>query len=96
MKKTSSLAFGAAYPKKEGSTVDRFTGAPVTHLTAKALSQRWHIAVGTLSNWRSQLIGPKFTRLPGKNPRRAVVYSVKEIERYEKKNGTPVGRKARR
>lgn len=65
-------------------------------LTAKQLSQRWNVSVGTLSNWRCFGMGPKAKRLPGKNPRRAVVYAITEVERYEQKHGIPKGRKRRR
>lgn len=69
---------------------------PTDVLTAKDLSVRWGISIGTLSNWRCFNQGPRSRRLPGKNPRRAVVYSVAEIERYEKAHGVPVSRKKRR
>lgn len=89
-------SFAAAFAKREGATVDKATGKPVTHLAAVALAQRWNVSVGTLSNWRCQGVGPKWRRLAGSNPRAAVVYSIAEVERYEKKHGKPAGRKRRR
>lgn len=51
------------------------------HLTAKQLGERWHMAGGTLQNWRTKGFGPKFIKW-GKT----VLYPITEIEAWEKKH----------
>lgn len=53
----------------------------MTHLTVKDLCQRWHIAAGTLQNWRSNGHGPAFLKW-GKN----ILYPMTEIEAWEQKH----------
>ena len=50
-------------------------------LDARQLADRWHLAVGTLSNWRSQGVGPRYTKIG-----RRVVYPMAEVERFEQEH----------
>lgn len=51
------------------------------YLTPAQLVARWGgaVSIGTLANWRSHDRGPPYTKAG-----RKVMYSVKEIEEYEK------------
>lgn len=52
-------------------------------LTPKELSERWHntIKPSTLAVWRSKHKGPGYTTIGDK-----ILYSIEEIEKYEKEN----------
>lgn len=54
-----------------------------TFLTPQQLVARWSRAVttGTLANWRSQRVGPSFTKLRGR-----VLYPLVSVEEWERKN----------
>ncbi len=50
----------------------------VIHLNQKQLAARWQISEATLERWRTEGIGPKFLKLPGR-----VIYRVVDIEAFE-------------
>ena len=50
----------------------------VIHLNQKQLAARWHLSEATLERWRTEGIGPKFLKLPGR-----VIYRMMEIEAFE-------------
>lgn len=50
-------------------------------INTKELAKRWKMSEGTLANWRSKDVGPKFVKLG-----RKVVYKLKVIEKFEKAN----------
>lgn len=50
-------------------------------LTTAELATRWKMRPGTLQNWRSQGIGPRFFKSQGTKGR--VLYRLTEIEEYE-------------
>ncbi len=54
---------------------------PSDYLTTGQASRELCIAPGTLQNWRSQGVGPKFIK-----HRRNVYYSRSEIERYKEEH----------
>lgn len=55
----------------------------IKFISTKALAERWGIDHRTLINWRALKQGPRYLKLGrGKNCR--VVYSLVEIESYEK------------
>lgn len=59
------------------------TTTNTTFLTPQQLVARWSRAVttGTLANWRSQRVGPTFTKLRGR-----VLYPLAAVEEWERKN----------
>ncbi len=52
-------------------------------LSPQELSDRWggRISVRTLANWRTQGVGPQFTKVGG-----AVLYSAEKLNEYENRN----------
>jgi len=48
------------------------------HLGQKQLAARWSISEASLERWRSEGIGPKFLKLPGR-----VLYRQVDIEAFE-------------
>lgn len=48
------------------------------HLGQKQLAARWSISEASLEHWRSEGIGPKFPKLPGR-----VLYRQVDIEAFE-------------
>ncbi len=50
----------------------------VIHLNQKQLAARWHLSEASLERWRTEGIGPKFLKLPGR-----VIYRMVEIEAFE-------------
>lgn len=50
-------------------------------LSTYDLSKRWSMSEGTLANWRVKGLGPKFVKIG-----RRVIYRLKDIENYERKN----------
>lgn len=55
----------------------------MTYLTPEQLSARLanRITPRTLANWRSQGLGPKFTRLGGR-----IAYPIHAVEEWEQRN----------
>ena len=51
-------------------------------ITTAELSERWNVPQSTLRAWRKRGQGPRWKRL---NHTNLVVYTLKEVERYEKK-----------
>lgn len=49
-------------------------------ITTKELAVRWKMATGTLINWRSKGLGPKFIKIG-----RKVLYKETSIESFEKR-----------
>jgi hypothetical protein len=62
------------------STTNSFGRNPVDtkHLGQKQLATRWSISEASLERWRSEGIGPKFLKLPGR-----VLYRQVDIEAFE-------------
>lgn len=56
------------------------------YLSPAELSQRWggRIKVNTLANWRSRKTGPAACKINGKR----ILYSLAEVERWERENMT--------
>lgn len=52
----------------------------MTVFTTAELAKRWNVNPGTLDNWRSKGVGPKFAKL-----NHQVVYTQQEIRRLEKR-----------
>ena len=50
-------------------------------LTPKELADKWGVATGTLANWRSKRVGPKFFRVG-----RKVLYREIDITSFEVKS----------
>lgn len=50
-------------------------------LTIDELAARWNLHPGTLCNWRVKGTGPKYTKVG-----RTILYSVADVEAYEKQN----------
>ena len=48
------------------------------HLGQKQLAARWSISEASLERWRSEGIGPKFLKLPGR-----ILYRQVDIEAFE-------------
>jgi hypothetical protein len=51
------------------------------HLTPDELAERWHMAPGSLGNWRSRGLGPRYIKI-GKS----ILYPLSAIEEYERNN----------
>ena len=62
------------------NTTNSFGRKPVDtkHLGQKQLAARWSISEASLERWRSEGIGPKFLKLPGR-----VLYRQVDIEAFE-------------
>ena len=62
------------------STTNSFGRKPVDtkHLGQKQLAARWSISEASLERWRSEGVGPKFLKLPGR-----VLYRQIDIEAFE-------------
>lgn len=58
------------------------------HLTTDELAARWQMNAGTLRNWRSEGIGPRYFEVGrrGRKRKPRIRYRLAEIERYEKQN----------
>lgn len=67
--------------KKLNSDDQAFNIYPEDCLTTGHAARELQVAPGTLQNWRSMGIGPKFIK-----HRRKVYYLKSEIERYKKEN----------
>ena len=52
----------------------------IEHLTAKELSQRWHLSPCTLERWRREGLGPQFLKVGQR-----ILYRISDVEAYEKK-----------
>jgi hypothetical protein len=52
-------------------------------LTSKQLAERWGLSEGTLRNWRSLNVGPKFIKL-GRKSNAAVRYSLAVVKAFER------------
>lgn len=59
-------------------------------LTPRELAKRWGMNPTSLSNWRSKNKGPKYVQLMGHK----VLYSLEELEKFEKQNIVEVGTNA--
>lgn len=50
-------------------------------LTDQQLAERWHIHRKTLSRWRTQGLGPDYTRIEGR-----VLYALSAVKHFEQFN----------
>ncbi|MFZ2392879.1 helix-turn-helix transcriptional regulator [Rhodoferax sp.] len=50
----------------------------ITHFDQLQLAERWGLSTAPLERWRTNGIGPKFIRLPGK-----LIYRLCDIDAYE-------------
>lgn len=53
-----------------------------TWITPEQLAERLQVAPGTIANWRTRRVGPKYIRLAGK--RGSVRYLLEDVEQWEK------------
>lgn len=51
------------------------------HLTVAELAARWHMARGTLANWRHHGLGLRYIKLG-----RTVLYPIAAVEEYEREH----------
>ena len=63
----------------------------IEHLTAKELSERWHLSSCTLERWRREGLGPQFLKVGQR-----ILYRISDVQTYEQKrsftgNGQPAG-----
>lgn len=57
----------------------------MSFLTTEELADRWGLHPGTIRNWRHEGRGPEWRKI-NKNPLGPVIYDMKTVLDYEKKN----------
>lgn len=66
--------------KRKRAISSREVGEPIS---AENLAQRWGKSIRTLANWRSEGIGPRYTKIG-----RKVFYLTNDVKAYELKYRT--------